>query len=452
MNFRRSRRQTTTQVNPSQPKKWRYFIWSIVALIVGVAGWISLTGLLAFKSITAKNSSDAPSFFRFGGDLTPDELSSEGDSRINILAVGLDKAAGLTDSLQIMSIDPINNKLAMLSVPRDLFVKGKDGVKTKINEVYGRNKKICTKKTPSCDPAHDYGAEALKDVIETNFGLNLHYFASIDFDGLKKIVDALGGLDVTVTQALYDPDYPCDNNPNAACGYTQPSGKHHMNGTQVLKYSRCRKGTCGNDFGRAERQQQVLGLIKDKVISLGTISNPKRLTDLMSAAGSHLRTDVQLTDGIKMLGLIEKVNLGQIDKNVLDSSTDSPLKSATNNIGQYILIPKKGADDFSEVKEFVQSVFPEPYIIREAATVALVDASGKAGTGTAVKTKLTLLGYKVLSVTTAPASQVQSTITENKDKPFTVSLLKKRFYATFSKTKSTAADVTVTIGSKYLTK
>lgn len=434
-------------------KSWKIVAWTLVLAFLALAGWIGITGFVAVKNITAKNTSDEPSFFQTKGSVSPDSIKAEGDSRINILSIGVDNAAGLTDSIQIASIDPINNKLAMLSIPRDLYVKNPDGVKTKINEVYGRNSKNCAKKTSICDPEIDYGAAALKTVLGDILGIKIHYSAKVDFAGLTKIVDGVGGLDVVVKDALRDPEYPCDNNPNKSCGYNQPAGTFHMTGTQVLKYARCRKGNCGDDFGRALRQQQIVMLLQKKLLTLGVLSNPKKITDLITIAGTHLRTDTSLENINQLFKIIQKVENTKITNSVLDDSETGVLRPINN--GSYVLIPKAGENNFTQIKAFVLSIFPEPYIIKEAATIELINASGKEANGKALADQLKKAGYIVVSTTVASTPVTTSSLTSFADKPFTVALLKKRFTLTSPqvKTKTKAAsgnaDIVLTIGANY---
>lgn len=433
-------------------KSWKIVVWTLVLALLGLVGWIGITGFVAVKNITAKNTSDEPSFFQQNGTVSPDSLK-EGDSRINILNIGVDNAAGLTDSIQIASVDPINNKMAMLSIPRDLYVKNPDGVKTKINEVYNRNAKTCVKKTSICDPEIDYGAVALKTVLSDILGIKIHYFAKVDFAGLTKIVDGVGGLDVVVKDYLRDPEYPCDNNPNKPCGYTQPAGTFHMTGAQVLKYARCRKGNCGDDFGRALRQQQIVTLLQKKLLTAGVLTNPKKITDLITIAGTHLRTDAPLSDISQLFKITEKIDSAKITNAVLDDSETGLLKSV--NLGAYMLIPKAGENDFSQIKIFVLSIFPEPYVIKEAATLELINASGKEANGKALADQLKKAGYTVITTTTATTLSTTSSLTGSPDKPYTLALLKKRFSLTSGqvkkKTKSAAgqADIVLTIGTNY---
>ena len=443
--------QPVNRIRPKRNKKLRVFFWTLTILIVGIVGWIGTTGIIAFNNITTKNDSDGPLFFKTGQAISP-ELLNEGESRINTLIIGADNAAGLTDTLQIYSIDPINNTLSILSVPRDLYVENPLGGKSRINEIYNAGKKKC-QIDENCDDAVDNGAVALKSVLNTVLNIDIHYFARADFQGFKNIIDSIGGISIYVEKTLSDPGYPCDNDPGRACGYTQKAGTYNMTGSQALKYARCRNGNCGNDFGRAARQQQVIEAIREKVLSLGIITNPQKITNIISTLGKHFKTDMKLDEMIKIFNIIQNIDKTKTTTEVLDNSTDGPLKSLNN--GRYVLVPKEGQDDWSGVHEFVLTIMPEPYVIKEAAQIAIVDASGD-GLSEAVKEQLESVGYTVISIETATEVSDTTKLWSNGNKEYTIELLKKRTGGSITNKKisniAIEPDIVLVIGSDYVLK
>ncbi len=444
------------RVNPTNDPRarrrliWKRFFLGVLVLLVGVAGWIGITGALALRNITAKNTNETPSFFRYGNNITPDQLATEGDARINILLLGVDSAAGLTDSIQIASVDPVNHSVAMLSVPRDLYVtNAAKKRKTRINEIYRDSSKTCTKKTTTCDPSVDYGAKALEDLLSDILGAKISYFAKVDFDGLKKLVDSVGGIQIYVEKALSDPAFPN----RSYSGYDPfyiAAGLQKMNGELALKYARCRGGTCGGDFGRAKRQQQVVMAIREKATSLNIITNPQKLTSMINAAGKGFRTDLSLDQIAQLYKLIKDVQTSTIASAVLDNSTDGVLKNFTSG-GAYLLIPKLGENEWSGVRDFVSATFPEPYLVKEKATITLINASGKAGLEQTVVARLKKLGYNVTASSTVATAQTATTVKYYDDKsPYTVALLKKRLSVTPTKAKasdSVSTQIVITLGS-----
>jgi LCP family protein required for cell wall assembly len=442
----------TTDPKTRRRLVWKRFFFGLLVLVVGIAGWIGITGAIALKNITAKNTNETPAFFKYGDNISPDQLASEGDSRINVLLLGVDSAAGLTDSIQIASIDPINHGIAMLSVPRDLYVTNPAKQrKTRINEVYRDSSKNCSKKTATCDPAVDYGAAALEDLLSEILGIKISYFAKVDFDGLKKLVDSVGGIQIYVEKALSDPGFP-NRNYSGYDPFYIAAGQQHMNGELALKYARCRSGTCGGDFSRAKRQQQVVMAIREKATSLNIIANPQKLTAMINAAGKGFRTDLSLDQIAQLYKLIKDVQTDTIVSAVLDNSADGVLKNVTVG-GAYLLVPKLGENNWTGVRAFVGSTFPEPYIIKEKATIAVLNASGKAGLAETVGDKLKKLGYNVTVIDTAETTQTNTTIKYFDEKsPYTVYLLKKRFDVGATRAKAettTSTQIVITLGSSY---
>lgn len=448
------RRLPKGPIDPKQRRRlvWKRFFLGILVLLVGVAAWIGITGALALKNITAKNTNETPSFFKYGNNISPDQLASEGDARINILLLGVDSAAGLTDSIQIASIDPINHDIAMLSVPRDLYVTNPAKKrKTRINEVYRDSSKSCTKKTTTCDPAIDYGAQALEDLLSDLLGVKVSYFAKVDFDGLKKLVDSVGGVQIYVEKALSDPAFP-NRNYSGYDPFFVKAGLQTMNGELALKYARCRSGNCGGDFARGKRQQQVVMAIREKATSLNIITNPQKLTAMLNAAGKGFKTDLSIDQVAQLYKLVKDVKTDAIESAVLDNSPEGVLKNVTIG-GAYLLVPKLGENEWSGVRDFVSATFPEPYLVKEKATIKLVNASGKPALTATVSTKLKQLGYNVTVSEVAETTQSSTTIKYYDDKaPYTVALLKKRFSVTPAKSKSDSTvttQIVITLGSSY---
>jgi hypothetical protein len=152
--------------------------------------------------------------------------------------------------------------------------------------------------------------------------------------------------------------------------------------------------------------------------------------------------------------LIQEVESDQTSTAILDNGPSGPLVSSVNSIGQYILIPKLGQNDWAEVRDFAMTALPEPYLIKEQARIKIVDASGKRDAGNLLKKKLTVLGYTVNRVELVTTVQKTSTITYSTDKPYTLALLKRRFSLkpTVNKPATSTEDIVFTIGSAFVLK
>ena len=189
------------------------------------------------------------------------------DERINVLLLGIDRRGGKgwgyrTDTIIIVTVDPVQKTAGMLSIPRDLQVSipgnGDDRINTA--NVWGYN--------------NDYpggGPALLKRTIETNFGIPIDYYIMADFQAFVEIIDTLGGIDVSVPTTLHDTKYP-DPKPGDLYAFKTvhfDPGWQHMNGTRALEYARSRMST--SDFDRAKRQQLILVAIRDRALSLNLL-------------------------------------------------------------------------------------------------------------------------------------------------------------------------------------
>ncbi len=419
-------------------------------MIVGVISWVTFSGLAAFHNISAKNNSEEPSFFKFTGDIPPDQLKREGDGRINVLLIGADQAAGLTDSLEVYSIDPVNSRVVTVSLPRDFYVNQPGGGKAKINAVYNAANSICQANKKNCDPKSDAGADALKTTVAGIMGIPIHFYARVDFQGFEQFINAINGIQVYVDKPLNDPFFPDAAEKGYAPVYF-PAGLQTFNGKKALEYARSRETT--SDFDRSRRQQQIISVAKDKVLSLNVLTNPKKISDLFSILGGHLRTDISIDDSKQILAIVKKITSEGTSGKVLDTNPDSPLRSTNDPAAGYIIFPKLGVSDYRDLQDYVASFLPEPYLIREKAKVAIVNASGSEAIGKSVSAKLKAYDYTITSTTTASLQKKSALHYYNTDKPYTLALLKRRFNLTpivgTTASRVDQADIVLVIGNDY---
>jgi LCP family protein required for cell wall assembly len=171
----------------------------------------------------------------------------------NILLLGTDQrelgSVGRTDTIMVLAVDAPNNRAALISFPRDIYLAIPGVGYSRINTAYGFGEE----RQPGG------GLPLLMSTIERNFGIPIDSYVRIDFSGFEGVIDALGGVDVLVDCPLYDElIYRYFET------YTLEPGTYHMNGEQALYYARSRKTT--SDFDRARRQQRVLLAIRNRVL------------------------------------------------------------------------------------------------------------------------------------------------------------------------------------------
>lgn len=168
---------------------------------------------------------------------------------VHVLILGTDERPGeagpfRSDTMILARFDPRVPRVALLSIPRDLWVTIPGVGENRINA------------------AHFFGGPLLaKETVATLFGVPVHYYVKINFDGFVRIVDAMGGIEVEVPETLHDTNYPTPD-----YGVTTvhiEAGAQHMDGETALIYARSRYST--SDFDRARRQQQILAAMKAKL-------------------------------------------------------------------------------------------------------------------------------------------------------------------------------------------
>ncbi|HVE80714.1 MAG TPA: LCP family protein [Candidatus Dormibacteraeota bacterium] len=410
-----------------------------------------LTAVMASHKVITKNSgSGAPAL---AGDINPTKLKGEGDGRINILLLGIGgvghEAPNLSDTMIVASIDPRTKDVAMLSIPRDFYVKIPGYWSSKINAAYAWGEK---KKAGE-------GGEVAKATVSEVMDVPIHYYVRVDFAAFKQAVDAVGGIDITVDKAINDPEYPCDNG-RGVCPYRLAAGKYHMDGVQALKYSRSRKGSAGGDFDRAARQQKVLVALRQKALNLSTLSNPIKMLNLIDTAGNHIKTDLQPNELKKLGTLVKDMRTNRITQKVLDTSPEGLLKLGNIPGAGSIVVPKAGLYEYTGIRELVHSIFVDNYLKEEAAKIELQNGTTKPAFAATVAKILTGYNYKVVATLTAPTQNYPKSViydyTGGK-KPYTVKYLEKRFGAKVQRksyeppagTTTPAPDIAVIIGSNY---
>ena len=210
-------------------------------------------------------------------------------SRINVLVIGVDAGVGrntyLTDTMIVMSVDPLGHTVSMLSIPRDMVdVPLPDGRKFrgKINGLaaYARHH-------PRQFPGYNgTGSDVLMDALGGLLRIELDYYATVNLGGFVTVIDTLGGVDVNVERAFCDPTY---DEYGFTRGFSITKGRHHLNGNQALGYARVRKAAGESDFTRAARQQEVLSGVRDAIIGGRFLNNP---IGLVKALGKTVSTNV----------------------------------------------------------------------------------------------------------------------------------------------------------------
>jgi LCP family protein required for cell wall assembly len=372
--------------------------------------------------------------------------------RLNILLVGVDQRPGEltfnTDTLIVVSIDPATRRVAMFSIPRDTVdiplppgslqqAFGSSVYGTKVNSIWTTlhdRPDLCPGTTPNAR-----GFNCLKSIIGYFFGLDIQYYAEVNFTGFTQIVNAFGGVTIDVQSPVVDDRYPTDGNGDRRIYI--PTGLQHMTGAQALIYARSRHGS--NDFDRGARQQRVLTSLLAEANIPAILAH---LDELVSAFEQTVHTDIPRELIPQLLGLAS-----QVDTKAIHSFVFAPPLYETEDYvpGVHDLIyPKVGL-----IRSAVQlAISADPSfeierekVAQESATVWVLNGSGRPGLATDLAGYLTYQGFAATAPTqpaaTIAGAQIVAFNGAQTSFPESIARLK----AIFGVTVITKTDPTVTI-------
>jgi len=257
------------------------------------------------------------------------------EGRVNVLLMGGDAGVGRTgirtDTMIVVSIDPETGWTAMFGIPRNLrrmpvpsdhpIAAFTGGAGTGSSSTTGST--VAWSNCPGCFPALAWdiyafglehpelfggpnsGATAAKTLLGYLLGIDIHYFALVDLEGFVDIIDAVGGIDIVVTEDLYDPAYP--NEDGTVEEKLLPAGEHHLDGHEALFYARSRQQS--SDFARMNRQRCVLEAMAEGADPVELL---RGLPSIVPAIESSVRTDIAVASIPDFLDLVAKVNTDEI--------------------------------------------------------------------------------------------------------------------------------------------
>jgi LCP family protein required for cell wall assembly len=282
-----------------------------------------------------------------GGEVMPrvDLPDWEKKERVTILLLGVDKREGehgpwRTDTMILGTIDPESKTAGMLSIPRDLWMPIPG---------YGENRINSANFIGDRDKYPGGGPALAKKTVEYNFGVPVHYYVLLDFDGFEKIIDTIGGIDVNVERTLHDEQYPdpSPDDPNRVRTIHFEAGLQHMGGKAALEYARSRRST--SDFDRSHRQVQIIMAVREQALRLNLIP---RVPELMVTLADIVQTDLQPGNIItlaRLAGEIEQENLNSV---VIDYNMTVEHVTPT---GAWVLLPIR-----EKIRPVVEELFTSP--------------------------------------------------------------------------------------------
>lgn len=414
-------------------------IFATMFILLCVAGGaLYVWGDSLISKLTNGNSGLLGTFMSLVSDEVPFETDANG--RTNVLVFGTEgyNMAGdsyggvqhdgsqLTDSIMVISFDQKTKDIALLSLPRDLKVSMACSA-GKINEVYW-----CHNQDGN---AEERGAQALMSQIGQILGIELQYWAHVNWASVVDIVNTLGGITVTLDEDIAD-----YYNTGVVIQAGVPT---NLNGDQAVALARARYGTNGGDFTRGNSQQKIVEGIANKLIENGIGFN--EALGLLNILGDNLRTNFS-SDNIKSgIGLLAGFNVSNIRSvPLVDYNNDIYyVKTATINNVSYV-IPSAGQSNYSQIQQYIRKSFSSNPAMREGARIAVFNSTGGSGVASAERAKLENDGFEVLLISdaaTEDCSEKFCVFAVNESMTGTKAALEQRYQTTVRSAAELPADI-----------
>ncbi len=403
-------------------------------IIIGLGGYVVVKATsLADKVFVGTDHSLFGQISDLIGSQTGNKLQGEKDGQVNVLILGIGGVGHdgpyLSDTMMLAQIRPTKNngsddekgKATMISIPRDYLVNTKEFGQRKINSVFAET----FAKTKDWEKS----GQATIDVVEKMSGLEIPYFAVVDFAGFKKTIDLLGGVDITVDNTFTDYTYP-DNSNGYIPAVTFKAGHETMNGERALIFARSRHaaGPEGTDFARSARQQKIIQAAKNKLVSLNIIADAGKINELFTIVGDHFHTNLSAGELIRLYTLTKDFGNDQVTSLSLDPETNLICPEILESNGAYVLTPCPGKD-IDDIKNYFKNSFDSSQINSEKAVVWLADSSVAGKLYKKAESELVANGLTVYKVIYTGKPLLQSVVYPVNQKDATINLIKDKLHA-----------------------
>ena len=394
-----------------------------------VAAWNGETGetFVPVANATQGATSNGSPFAEFDTDApmqpagypTPDPW--DGNQRVTILVMGLDyrgwtdgNGLGRTDTMILLTLDPETGTAGMLSVPRDLWIEIPGFGYSKLNTAY---------QTGEINRVDGGGPGLLMKTIEQFLGIDIHYYAMIDFDTFVAMIDEIDGVKIDIPEEI-----EVDPLGDAPPKILQP-GIQTLPGSVALAYARSRN-TAGGDFDRSQRQQQVIIGIRDRIISFDML--PKligRAPALYNQLASGVRTNMTLDQAVRLVLLSTKISPENIERGVIQ---EPQVTFDWSNDGQFILVPNPDKIRILKDRIFTPEIAANPIsanlsddqlIADENANVSILNGTAQPGLAAATSEWLISQGIQVTNTGNANQIFQATTVIDYTGKPNTLQFL-----------------------------
>ncbi len=346
----------------------------------------------------------------------------DGSNRITILIMGLDYGdwrqseggPSRTDSMILLTIDPVTKTAGMLSIPRDLWAVIPGFTPNKINTAYYFGELY---HMPGGGP------ELAMRTVEQTIGVPIDYYAQIDFDAFIRFIDLIGGVKINVPSAITVDPLGSDTQPK-----NLKPGVQVLPGIVALAYARERHAE-GGDFARAERQQQVVLGIRDRILEFNLLPGlVAKAPEIYSSLSAGIHTNLPLEDAISLAVLATQIDKANIVHGVI-SEQDIIYGRSPDNLSILIPIPDK-------IRALRDEIFtsgsalgpltpgsPAERMAAEAPRITIQNGTGDANLAARTQNYLTGLGASDVQVNNASVNYGQTVLVDHTGNPYTLAYL-----------------------------
>jgi len=311
-----------------------------------------------------------------------------GPGVVHVLLLGSDRRppddGWRTDTMILVSVDPAEQTVSMVSIPRDLYVNIPGHGKDRLNLA------------DNIGEAQHYpggGPALLRGVLEESVGLTFDRYVRIDFQGFVEMIDILGGIDVDVRcpTELWVPNMKAHGEYRLL--RVMHPGMLHMDGELALIYCRCRAHT--PVFDRDRRQREVLLAIRNRVLELGLPGLLPRLFQLMDSTSRHVQTDLQPGEMVALAQLISEIPPHKISQSIIDLAL---APEWTSPLGSWVMLPDRQLIKESMARRFTPTTWEEETLAAEGVLIAIENGTTEEGLALQMADRLRSRGYHVAEV------------------------------------------------------
>ena len=414
------------------PARVRLPLWSLVFGGLLISLFLVISSVWLFRTVQSMASGwelTSPDFDSvtepvLGAPVTVDETAADtgddaailsadlmkawsGADRVSVLLLGIDQRCDEegpthTDSIMVVTIDPVGLSAAVLSLPRDLWVEIPGFGVDRVNQAYYMGE------------VYEFpggGAALAVETVEATLGVNIDYYVTVNFDAFVEVVDLIGGIVVDVPEAIDDPMYP-----DRCYGYDPFSieaGEQRLDGEAALKYARTR-ATFGGDVDRAGRQQAVVLAVREQVLQLNRL--PQLIAQsprLWQTFQGNVRTDLSLEEALQLALLVQEIPGESIHTAVLDYNY---VYNETTPDGRQVLVPVR--ENIRQLRDqlFAPPAVPTPIIenlpalmVAEKARVAVYNGTAVFGLAAATQEYLQRFDVNITELGNADSATYRTT-------------------------------------------